>query len=85
MIVREEIFRRVGGFNEALVAAEDCELFSRISNIGRVFFQKDLLVYHTGRRAHAIGWPRLLYQWTANGISVALYKKAHSKEWTPIR
>ena len=85
MIVRTDAFRKVGGFNGDLVASEDCELFGRLAKIGRVYFQKDLFVYHTGRRAHAIGWPKLWYQWTANSLGVMFFKKAVSKEWTAIR
>jgi len=85
MVVRADTFKRVGGFDETLIAAEDCDLFSRLAKIGRVHFEKDLFIYHTGRRAHAIGWPKLLYQWTSNSIGVALFKKAVSKEWTVIR
>lgn len=85
MMVRASAFKDVGGFNEALVAGEDGNFFARLSKVGRTYFESDLSVYHTGRRAHKIGWPRLLSQWVGNGIGVALFKKSLSKEWTPIR
>ena len=37
-----------------LAAAEDMDLFRRLSRIGRTRFESRLTVYHTGRRAHAV-------------------------------
>ncbi len=80
-----DAFRRVGGFNERLAAAEDMDLFRRLSKIGRTRFENSLTVYHTGRRAHAVGWPRLAWEWFANSASVFLLKRSASKEWKEIR
>jgi glycosyltransferase involved in cell wall biosynthesis len=80
-----DAFRRVGGFNERLAAAEDMDLFRRLSKIGRTRFESNLTVYHTGRRAHAVGWPRLAREWFANTASVFLFKRSASKEWKEIR
>lgn len=44
-------FRAVGGFNERPAAAEDMDLFRRLSRIGRTRFAGNLTVYHSGRRA----------------------------------
>ncbi len=84
-MVRTSAFRRVGGFNESLVAGEDHELFRRLARIGRTRFEWSLSVYHSGRRAHRIGWPRLLAEWFANTLWVPLFGRAKSKVWTPIR
>jgi glycosyltransferase involved in cell wall biosynthesis len=80
-MVRKEVFDRIGGYNESLAAAEDVELFNRLSRIGRVRYEKGLKIYHTGRRVHKVGWPRLLWQWNMNTISVALTGRACSKSW----
>lgn len=84
-MVRKDIFQKVGGYREDLVASEDYEFFKRIAKIGRTYFAKDLTVYHTGRRAHKIGWPKLLTEWFLNSVFVLFKKKAHSKEWKVIR
>lgn len=84
-MIRKEAFQKIGGFNEKLVAAEDMDMFKRLSKVGKTYFEKSLKVYHTGRRAHAIGWPRLLSEWFANTVSVMLFNKAASKEWKEIR
>jgi phosphoribosylamine-glycine ligase len=40
---------------------------------------------YPGRRAHKIGWPRLLFQWWTNGIYIMLFGKSYSKVWKEIR
>jgi glycosyltransferase involved in cell wall biosynthesis len=84
-MIRREIFEKLGGYNEHLVAAEDYEFFQRVTKIGKTYLAKDLVVYHTGRRAHKIGWLKLLTQWWLNMIFVFFKGKSHSKEWEIIR
>jgi glycosyltransferase involved in cell wall biosynthesis len=84
-MVRADAFRTVGGFNQNLVAAEDMDLFRRLSQVGRTRFEPALTVYHTGRRAHTVGWPGLIWEWFTNSTSVFLLKKSTSKEWTQVR
>ncbi|MDB5239349.1 MAG: aglE 2 [Candidatus Parcubacteria bacterium] len=80
-MVRRDVFDRIGGYNEALPAAEDVELFNRLSKVGRVRYEKGLKIYHTGRRVHKVGWPKLLWQWNMNTIFMALTGHAYSKSW----
>lgn len=84
-MMRKSAFIKVGGYNEKLVVGEDIDMFSRLSKIGRTYFDASVFIYHTGRRAHTIGWPRLLVLWLLNGFSVAIRGKSYSKEWKPIR
>ncbi|MEI8174749.1 MAG: glycosyltransferase [bacterium] len=84
-MVRKETFEKVNGYREDLVASEDYDFFRRIAKIGRTYFVKDLTIYHTGRRAHKIGWTKLLTEWMLNGFSVLFFGKSHSKEWKVIR
>ncbi len=84
-MIAGDAFRTVGGFNEKLAAAEDMDLFQRLSNIGRTRFERSLTVYHTGRRAHTVGWPRLAWEWFTNSMSVWIFKRSASKEWKEIR
>jgi len=84
-MITSAAFRAVGGFNERLAAAEDMDLFRRLSRIGRTRFAGNLTVYHSGRRAHAIGWRRLLWQWFGNSVSVFLFNRSASREWSAIR
>ena len=80
-MIKMSAFRKVGGFNASFTAGEDYDLSKRIGKVGKTHFEKDLLVYYTGRRAHKIGWPKLLWQWSMNSLSASFRKK----EWKVIR
>lgn len=83
--VRAEAFRKIGGFNESLVAYEDIDLFERLANQGKTRLLPKQQVFHSGRRAHKIGHIKLVCIWLANAIWFNLFRKSLSKEWTPIR
>lgn len=84
-MVRAEAFRRVGGYNEKLAAAEDMDLFGRLAKLGRTRLDRGLSIYHSGRRARQIGWPRLLWQWSSNCVSMWLFNKSLAHEWVEVR
>jgi glycosyltransferase involved in cell wall biosynthesis len=84
-MIAADAFRSVGGFDERLTASEDMDLFRRLSKTGKTRFVNALTVFHTGRRAHAVGWPRLLASWFSNSVTVFFFKKSASKEWKEIR
>jgi glycosyltransferase involved in cell wall biosynthesis len=84
-MITTEAFKRIGGFDEDLAAAEDMDLFRRLSNVGGTRFENALTVYHTGRRAHATGWRRLIWEWFTNTTSVWFLRRSASKEWKEIR
>jgi glycosyltransferase involved in cell wall biosynthesis len=84
-MMRKEIFDKLGGFRTHLITREDADMFLRLSLVGRTMLGPKLLVYHSGRRAHKIGWPKLLWDWAVNTIWVALFDKAFAKEWRVIR
>lgn len=84
-MIRADIFKKLGGYNEKFVAGEDYELFRRLARYGKTRLARKLTVYHTGRRPHQVGWPRLLTQWALNSLSVMLRGRSYSKEWTNIR
>ena len=84
-MMTREAFDRVGGFNESLVASEDFEMFYRLSRIGKTRLDRNLIMYHTGRRAHHTGWPKLLSLWFLNSVWMIFFKKAYVKEWKEVR
>jgi glycosyltransferase involved in cell wall biosynthesis len=84
-MMKTEIFNKLGGYRKDLVAGEDLDLFYRISRVGGTLTDKKLLLYHTGRRPRAIGWPRLLWQWVSNALHIKIFDRAHAKEWKVIR
>lgn len=85
MIVSRAAFENVHGFREDLVTREDGDFFYRLSKIGRTVYDPSLLTYHSGRRAHKVGWAHLWYIWTVNTLSVLVFNKAVADDWTPIR
>jgi glycosyltransferase involved in cell wall biosynthesis len=84
-MIKAEVFRRLGGYREDLPVDEDRELFHRLSCIGRTYTDSSLVVYHTGRRPHKIGWPKLLWEWIINAVWLAIFNRSASKEWKVIR
>jgi len=78
-------FKQVGGYNEAITASEDMELFMKLAKVGSLHIDPKLSACHTGRRAHKIGWLKMLSMWTMNGIMVKFFHRSVSKEWTVIR
>ncbi len=85
MMIRRDIFKEIGGFKSHLTAAEDLNLFYTVSTVGETHLLWSLVVLHTGRRAHEVGWPKLLWQWFINTVSLIFRHKAASKEWTVVR
>ncbi len=84
-MMRRSAFDKAGGFSEHIAVGEDNDFFQRLAKIGHTRIAMDLTVYHTGRRAHKIGWPKLLWQWWSNWFMVTFAKRSASSEWTPIR
>lgn len=84
-MIRKTAFDFLNGFREDLIAGEDFDMFFRLSKVGRTMLCPKLTIFHSGRRAHKIGWPKLLWLWTVNNIWVLLFNHAASKEWKAIR
>jgi glycosyltransferase involved in cell wall biosynthesis len=84
-LVRTDVFRAIGGYDAKLAVAEDNEFFRRLRKRGHTRIAMDITVLHSGRRAHRIGWPRLLLEWGLNWFSVIFRKRSFHKEWRVIR
>jgi len=84
-LIRKDIYEKVGGYNEELVAGEDFELFTRIRRHGKIFFDSKLVVYESPRRYYKWGYFRILYNWFVNGMSSWIFKKSFVKSWEEIR
>jgi len=85
MMIKKTAFNKVGGFKEHLVAGEDLNLFYTISRVGQTHLLRSLVVYDTSRRAHQVGWSKLLWSWFANTVYLVFRHKAASKEWEVVR
>lgn len=84
-IVRAEMFRKVGGYNDYLVAGEDFDLYQRLAKHGKIRTFWETTVFESPRRFRELGYLRTLWLWTLNALSVKFRGTAASKEWTPLR
>ncbi len=84
-MIDSEAFKKVNGFNVKLIASEDNDIFERLSKIGKTKVVSGLHILHTSRRAHKIGWPKLLFLWFMNSFMLKIFKRSFSKEWTVVR
>jgi hypothetical protein len=84
-VMPRALFDRVGGYNAAMAAGEDFDLYKRLAVHGRIAHHAGLLVFESPRRFRRYGYLRVLGQWTLNGISVAVAGRSYSKEWEQVR
>ena len=84
-MVKRKAFQAVGGYRKDLVTREDRDLFKRLSKIGRTMSDLKLVVFHTGRRAHVLGWPYMIWTFLINTVYFHIFGKSLTKEWKVIR
>lgn len=84
-LVRRSVFEQIGGYNETIVAGEDCNLFYRLHKEGRVGYFYRLAVHHSPRRFREYGYIRLSLIYLREGLSLLFLRKSYMKEWTPVR
>lgn len=84
-MVRRSVFERINGYNEKIVAGEDCNLFYRLHKEGRVAFLHRLKVYHSPRRFRQYGYLRTSLIYLREGASLLFLRKSYVDEWEPIR
>ena len=84
-MIRRSAFEAIHGYKEHLVVTEDNDIIMRLARIGKTRLDPRLTVFHTGRRAHIMGWPRLLWLWTANYFSFLIFNRSYDKKWKETR
>jgi glycosyltransferase involved in cell wall biosynthesis len=84
-IVPKDLFDRIGGYNNSLVAGEDFDLFKRIREMGKILFDKSLVIYESPRRYRKYGHTKIFFSWLLNAVSVIFKNKSASKEWEEVR
>ncbi len=84
-IMKRNVFESIGGYNEALAAGEDYELFVRLRRLGKISFLRDLAVYESPRRYRKYGYWWILFLWFMNGIWATLFKRSFVHQWKPVR
>lgn len=84
-IVRRTAFEALRGYDETLVAGEDFDLFRRLRSMGKVMYDKQLLVYESPRRYRRYGYARVYFDWIRNGVEVLVKHKSISEVWEEVR
>jgi len=84
-MTRSSVFKKIKGYNEKISVAEDIDMFSRLAREGTTRIEKSLTIMHTGRRAHKVGWPRLLLSWLVNWLSVLIFNRSFNEVWEEVR
>ncbi|MGD0328552.1 MAG: glycosyltransferase [Minisyncoccia bacterium] len=84
-IIPAAAFKKVGGYDEHIVQCEDMDMFMKLGRIGKTRLDPELVAFQTCRRAHKVGWPRLVTQWTTNGFMVKFFNRSVHEEWEVIR
>lgn len=83
--VRQDAFRSVEGFDEALPCLEDHDLAFRLSKLGRVVFISDLTVYEFPRRFRRLGLFKVVSTWFLDYVSFIIRGKPISRAWSAAR
>jgi glycosyltransferase involved in cell wall biosynthesis len=80
-----DVFARVGGYNAAMAAGEDYDLFRRVRRLGRIAWLGDACVYESPRRFRRYGYARIVWGWTRNATAVVLRNRSSSDTWEAVR
>lgn len=89
--LQRTLFDRVGGYDEALVAGEDFDLYDRCAaalraaNRPKIAFLWDQMIYEDPRRYRQQGYARTMLNWFLNFLTILFTKQSYSREWAPIR
>ena len=84
-IIKKDIFEQAGRYNNEIIAGEDFDLYRRISSIGKIKYEKKLMVYESPRRFRKCGYIKTIFNWLVNAVSVMFYGRSISRDWEAIR
>ena len=83
-IVKASAFKAVAGYNIKLAAAEDYDLYRRLSKLGKIQILWHIVVYESPRRYRRYGYWRVVWLWSLNSINVFLRNRSASKKWKRV-
>lgn len=84
-LVRRDAFEKIGGYKEHLTAGEDCNLFYRLQDIGKIRYLQKLRIHHSPRRFRQYGYIPLTMIYLREGLWMLLGKKSYLDEWEQVR
>ncbi len=83
--VRRSVFEAIGGYNERIVAGEDCNLFYRLHREGRIAYLRRLCVHHSPRRFREYGYLRINLIYFREALSLLFLRRSYVEEWKVVR
>ncbi len=84
-LVRRSVFEKISGYNEKIVAGEDCNLFYRLHKEGKIAYLYRWKVHHSPRRFRQYGYIRVSLIYLREGLSLLFLRRSYVEEWKPIR
>jgi glycosyltransferase involved in cell wall biosynthesis len=84
-IVRTSTFKEVGGFPETIALGEDCLLWSRLSQQGRIRHLRQFEVYHSPRRFRETGYLRTILTYVREAAWLLVARRPYTRYWKPVR
>lgn len=84
-VVRKKAFEDVGGYDEAIAAGEDVELFRRLGKGGTIIFVRTLTVFESPRRFRKHGYLWITLLWILNDLGVVFIRRSIVDHWEPVR
>jgi len=84
-VVRRELFWKAGGYNEAIAAGEDFDLFVRLRREGKIAFFRSLTVRESPRRYRKYGYLWITLLWFINAVAVLVLHRSVADHWKPVR
>jgi glycosyltransferase involved in cell wall biosynthesis len=84
-LVRRSIFEQIKGYNETIIAGEDCNLFYRLHKEGEIAYLYRLKVHHSPRRFREYGYLRVSLIYIREGLSLLFLRRSYVEEWKPSR
>jgi glycosyltransferase involved in cell wall biosynthesis len=83
--VRRSVFEEIEGYDEKIIAGEDCNLFYRLHKKGKIAYIRTLFVHHSPRRFRAYGYLPLFMIYLREGLWLLFRRKSYSTEWKQVR
>ena len=68
-IVKADVFRKIGGFDERLAHVEDSDLSKRLGSAGKVFFERAAISRSSVRSLEKFGYVQRIWYWSKESFN----------------
>jgi len=80
-IVRADMFRELGGFDERLAHVEDSDLSVRLGKVGKVFFERKAVSRSSVRSLEKFGYMQRIWYWSEESFNWLFRHKLPREEY----